>query len=85
MKTNTNIEIQNALLTNQRRKILNHELQELTQSERKALCMRYWGPCSIAQIATELRVSWEVADKLIDRAIEKLRDGFIVGGEICKE
>lgn len=81
----THIDEKNESPTKRRLKILSHGLQVLTQSERKALYMRYWGPCSIAQVAVELRVSWDEADKLIDGAIEKLRDGFVEGGETCKE
>ena len=56
--------------------ILEDELKKLNQVERKAIYMRFWVPCSIAQIATELHVTWDAADRIIDHAVAKIRDGF---------
>ena len=56
--------------------ILEDELKKLNHVERKAIYMRFWVPCSIAQIATELHVTWDAADQIIDHAVEKMRDGF---------
>lgn len=56
--------------------ILEDELQKLNQQERKAIYLRFWVPCTIAQVATELRVSWEAADSIIDKAVCKLREGI---------
>ena len=64
------VEIQNY------RQLLEAGLRRLNSNERKAIFLRFWGPYTIAQVATELRMSWEAADKLIDRAVEKLRDEF---------
>ena len=56
--------------------LLEDGLKQLDDNERKAIFLRFWQPYSIAQVATELRMSWEAADKLIDRAIGKLRESF---------
>ena len=56
--------------------ILLDGLRELSAVERKAIFLRFWFPSTIAQIATELRVSWDVADQIINGAIIKLRGHF---------
>lgn len=56
--------------------ILEDELKKLNQHERKAIYLRFWVPCTIAQVATELRVSWDAADSTIDNAVCKLRNGI---------
>jgi len=56
--------------------ILEDGLRALSEFERKAIFLRFWGPYSIAQVATELRMTWEAADRLIDGAIIKLRESF---------
>ncbi len=53
--------------------ILADALMELTAPERRVIFLRYWVPCSIAQVSAELRVSWETADRTIDAAVCKLR------------
>ncbi len=56
--------------------ILESELPKLNQQERKAIYLRFWVPCTIAQVATELQVSWEAADSIIDTVVQKLRNGI---------
>ena len=56
--------------------ILEDELKKLNHVERKAIYLRFWVPCSIAQIAAELHVTWDVADRIIDHAVAKMREGF---------
>ena len=51
-------------------------LDQLDEFERKAIFLRFWQPYTIAQVAAELRMSWEASDKLIDRALGKLRESF---------
>lgn len=46
---------------------------QLSPRELKAVFMRFWGPCSIEEIASELRVSWDLADEILNRAMKKLR------------
>lgn len=48
-------------------------LRTLSVLERRALYLRYWQPYTIAEIADDMRLSWEEADKLIDRAVAKVR------------
>lgn len=56
--------------------ILENELPKLSDKERKAIYLRFWVPSTIAQVATELKVSWEAADSIIDGAVQKLRNGI---------
>ena len=57
-------------------KILEYELKNLNSIERKAIYLRFWVPCSIAEIAAELKLSWDSADNILETAITKIRDGF---------
>lgn len=57
--------------------ILIEGLQELNAVERKAIFLRFWVPCSIEQIATELKVSWDSADQIINGSINKLKNHFL--------
>ena len=52
-------------------------LKNLNEMERKAIFLRFWPPYSIAQVADELKVTWDHADEIINRAIEKLRRHFV--------
>lgn len=56
--------------------ILESELPKLNRQERTAIYLRFWVPCTIAQVATEMKVSWEAADAIIDMAVLKLRNGI---------
>lgn len=56
--------------------ILEDELKQLNEKERKAIFLRFWATQTIAQIATELCMSWEATDILIDYSVAKLREGF---------
>jgi len=51
-------------------------LKKLDEMERKALFLRFWVPCSVGQIAIELKINWDLADHLINRSIAKLREHF---------
>lgn len=64
------VEFQNYL------QVLDRELPNLNHQERKAIYMRFWVPSTIAQVATELKVSWDAADRIIDQAVLKLRNAF---------
>jgi len=64
------VELQNYM------QILESELPKLNRQERTAIYLRFWVPCTIAQVATELKVSWEAADAIIDMAVLKLRNGI---------
>lgn len=64
------VELQNYM------QILESELPKLSRQERTAIYLRFWVPCTIAQVATELKVSWEAADAIIDMAVLKLRNGI---------
>lgn len=46
---------------------------DLSPIELKAIFMRFWGPCTIAQVASELRLSWDDTDRLIDRTLARLK------------
>lgn len=56
--------------------ILMSGLSNLNDVERKVIFLRYWSPCSIQEISGELKISWESADEIINRSIEKLRKHF---------
>ncbi|MBL7555117.1 MAG: hypothetical protein JNM24_04780 [Bdellovibrionaceae bacterium] len=56
--------------------ILTDALKVLNERERIAIFLRFWQPCSIAQVASHLKISWEAADRLIDGAVEALRREF---------
>lgn len=64
------VELQNYM------QILESELPKLNKQERTAIYLRFWVPCTIAQVATELKVSWDAADVIIDMAVLKLRNGI---------
>ncbi len=51
-------------------------LQTLSEKERIALFLRYWGPCSILEISRNLHLSWSQADKLLEECLNKLRIEF---------
>jgi DNA-directed RNA polymerase specialized sigma24 family protein len=52
---------------------LRQHMTGLSPVELKAVFLRFWGPCSIEEIARELKTSWDVADRIIDRALSRLR------------
>lgn len=52
---------------------LHNYMTELSPRELKAIFLRFWGPCSIEEIARELQVSWDTADQILNRALERLR------------
>ena len=51
-------------------------LRKLDDTERKAIFLRFWLPSSIQDVSVELKISWEFADQIINRSIEKLRIHF---------
>ncbi len=51
-------------------------LQILTDRERTAIFLRFWGPCSIIEVSKTLHLSWSQADRLLASSLEKLRDEF---------
>ena len=58
-------------------RVLMMGLYELEDVERKAIFLRFWSPSSIEQVSSELKVSWAVADQIINRSIRKLKMHFI--------
>lgn len=56
---------------------LHEALNQLSQKEKIAIHMRYWGPKSIVEIAKHLRISWDSANDLIDSAEIKLREKIL--------
>ncbi len=56
--------------------VLTTGLQDLEEIERKAIYLRFWKSMSIEQVAAELKIRWDVADKIIDRSVEKLKGHF---------
>jgi RNA polymerase sigma factor (sigma-70 family) len=52
---------------------LHNYMTELSPRELKAIFLRFWGPCSIEEIARDLQVSWDMADQILNRALERLR------------
>ena len=48
-------------------------LRTLSVLERRALFLRFWQPYAIAEVADDMKLNWEEADKLIDRAVAKVR------------
>ena len=54
-------------------KALHNYMTELSPRELKAIFLRFWGPCSIEEIARDLQVSWDMADQILNRALKRLR------------
>jgi len=46
----------------------------LSEKERQAIHLRFLKPHTIAQVANYMKISWEEADRLIDLAVEKMRE-----------
>jgi len=55
-------------------------LADLSPIELKAIFMRFWGPCSVAQIAAELNLSWSAADRVVEQSVVRLRQRCIQDG-----
>lgn len=51
-------------------------LARLNDLERRAVFLRFWRPYTIAQVADQMNMSWEEADRLIDRGVAKVRAVF---------
>ncbi len=51
-------------------------IRGLTPTEKRAIFLRFWEPYTIAQVADQLCISWNQADRLIDGAVEKIRETF---------
>ena len=49
-------------------------LKNLNELERKAIFLRFWECLPIARIADLIGLSWEHTDRVIDAAVEKLRN-----------
>lgn len=56
---------------------LHQHLVRLNWKQQVAIQMRFWEECTILQIASDLGVTWEEADNLIDSALGVLKDGLI--------
>src|ERR1043165_846372 len=56
--------------------MLDGALEQLSESDRAAVVLRYFKRCSIGELAAQLHVSEAAADKRVLRALEKLR-GFL--------
>ena len=56
---------------------LERGLRVLNTPERAAIVMRFLDPQPISGIAERLGMSWEGADRLIDRAVEKIMRVFV--------
>jgi DNA-directed RNA polymerase specialized sigma24 family protein len=48
-------------------------LRRLDELERRAIFLRFWQPYTIAQVADQMNMSWDDADRLIDQAVAKIR------------
>ena len=48
-------------------------LGTLPPLELKAIILRYWGSYSIEDIASEFKKSWEDADLILERGVNRLR------------
>lgn len=48
-------------------------LGELPAIELKCMILRFWGRYTIAEIARDIRKSWDETDRIIDRAVDTLR------------
>ena len=46
----------------------------LSERERQAINLRFINPHTIAQVANYMKMSWEEADQLIDKAVAKMRE-----------
>lgn len=57
-------------------------LCDLPHREFKAVFLRFWGPRSISDIAAELRISWDQADRLLNRALARLRVASLLNQEL---
>lgn len=55
---------------------LHEALDQLSQKEKLAIHLRYWGPKSIAEIAKQLRISWDTSYELVNGAENKLRENL---------
>ena len=56
--------------------ILDDALKVLTEKQRLVIYLRFWQPYRIEQVSKHLKISWEAADRLIDQAVETLRQEF---------
>lgn len=54
--------------------ILRAGISELPTLQRRLLIYRFWGNCTIEEIAQRFQMSWVEVDKLMDKAIESLGD-----------
>ncbi len=61
---------------NQYMPLLELGIKGLTPTEKRAIFLRFWEPYTIAQVADQLSISWNQADRLIDGAVEKIRETF---------
>lgn len=52
---------------------LHQLLWELNPKQRRVIQLRFWENYTIAEIARELRTSWDETDKLIERILWELR------------
>lgn len=51
-------------------------LARLNEIERRAIFLRFWQPYTIAQVADHMNLTWDEADRLIDRGVAKVRAVF---------
>ena len=52
-------------------------LRRLGDEEKRAIYLRFWQPYTIAQVADQMNLSWDEADRLIDQAVAKIRSVFV--------
>ncbi len=51
-------------------------MSQLSPLERTALSLRYVAPLPIARVADGMGMSWDGADELIDRAVQRVQNIF---------
>lgn len=61
-------------ISNNKYEEIHIHLLQLSWKQQVAIQMRFWEECTIFQIASHLRVSWDEADDLIETSLKKLKD-----------
>lgn len=56
-------------------------LCELSPLAQRAINLRFWENFSIEEIATNLRLTWDQTDQLIEMSLEELRTRLTISGE----
>lgn len=55
-------------------------LSELPPRGQRAINLRFWENYTIEEISSELRISWDEADQLIERSLKNLRERLSKAG-----